>query len=243
VLQQLAKDRPEEATKYFEKFKDEIDGQLRAELGDSAKKASAIALGESAAAETWAKHGPAKDADPVELDKLEAKMRDQFKDNEFARTAGINALKERVAAHNSSQKEREAANVNAVMDGVRNGAGINQVRRLPEFQALPGSERLKIEEHIEAKQHLRLARSDAERAKLEREQLVTYSAAYPPVLGSRGALAHVARAGGGARAGHGPPLRGQPAHEVGDGQQARRRANRGTDRQRRVQDHRSRPGV
>jgi hypothetical protein len=178
VIQTLAKDAPGQAEAYFKRYKDEIDGTQQAEIGDFASKASASRLGEDAAAETWAKYGPAKDADPVELDKLEAKMREKFKDNEHARTAGINALKERVAAHNSSQKEREAANVNAVMDGVRNGAGINQVRRLPEFRALPGSERLKIEEHIEARQHLRLARSTEDQTRLEREQLVTYSAAF-----------------------------------------------------------------
>lgn len=178
VIETLAQKAPSQAKAYFERFKDEIDGTQQAEIGKFANQASASRLGEDAAALAWAKLGPKQDADPVELDKLESKVRDQFKDNEFAQKAALAALKDRAAAHNSSQKEREAGNTNSVMDSVRQGAGINQVRRMAEFQALPGETKNKIEEHIEAKQHLRLARSVEDGNRLEREMQIKFSAAY-----------------------------------------------------------------
>ena len=144
TIQQLAQSDPKQAQIYFDKFKDEIDGDTHAELGEYAKKATATSQGETAAGDTWAKLGPKKDDDPVELDKMEAEMRKQFGDNEFARKAGIAALGQRAQAHNSSQRERQAANANVVIEAYRKGAGISQLQRMPEFDALPGVKKAEI---------------------------------------------------------------------------------------------------
>jgi hypothetical protein len=178
MVQGLAKDNPAQAAIYFEKFKDEIDGAKHAELGKFAQQASATHLGEVAADSIWQTKGPKADLDPVELDKMETAAREQFKNDDFARKAAIAALRERATAHNSSQAERKAANTNSVMDAVRQGAGINQIRRMVAFDALPGDEKARIEEHIETRRNILEARDSAGRSRLEREQLVKFSAAY-----------------------------------------------------------------
>jgi len=178
VIQQLAQTNPMYAASYFQRHKDEIDGTKHAELGKYSKEATATANGEAAAADIWAQKGPKQDTDPVELDKMEQAARDRFKDDEYSRKAAIAALKERAASHNSSQKEREAGNVNSVMDAVRQGAGVTTVRRMPEFNALSGETKNKIEEHIATRTNIMEARDLAEQTRLEREQLIKFSAAY-----------------------------------------------------------------
>jgi hypothetical protein len=178
VIQDLAVNNPAAARAYFEKYKEDIAGDQRAEIGKYAKQATASNAGEGSAREIWATMGPKQDADPIELDKMEAKVREKFKDDDHARDAGLKAISQMAAAHNASQREREAGNTNAVMDAVRQGAGINQVRRMAEFDALPGKSKNAIEEHISSRIALLESRDSAEQARLEREQMRTFSAAY-----------------------------------------------------------------
>jgi hypothetical protein len=178
VIQQLAQTNPNNAATYFEKYKSEIDGTRQAEIGKFAKQATATSLGEAGAGAVWEKLGPKSDAAPVELDKMEAEVRKEFKDNEFAVKAGLASLKERAAAHNSSQAERQADNVNKVWKMANGGAGLGSVLRSAEYAQLPGEKQKEIRQAIEDRTHMLVTRNFADRERMEREKQLDYSAAY-----------------------------------------------------------------
>jgi hypothetical protein len=179
TIQDLAQNNPAAAKIYFEKYKDDIAGDQRAEIGGFAKKATATSMGESAAGGTWAELGPKTDDAPVELDKMEAKIRETFKNDDFAREAGIKALKERTAAHNSSQTERQAGNTNTVMEALRQpGATWGAVERSAAFNALPGAKKKEIQDHWDDRQHTLMVRSIEDQRRLDHEKEIKFSAAY-----------------------------------------------------------------
>lgn len=108
MLQGLAQSNPAQAEKYFETFKDEIDGTKHAELAKFSQQATANALGERAADEIWTAKGPKTDNAATNLDELEAQTRDALKGNDFARKAAIAALRERAAVFDKSVRDRQS---------------------------------------------------------------------------------------------------------------------------------------
>lgn len=177
VIQGLVRADPIAAKAYFEANKGEIDGTRHAELSAFAEKVTATALGDQAATLAWNDIGPKSDTQPVELDKLEARIRSELKGNEPAIKEAIRSLRERVSAHKDSRRERGEAQESAVNTMILNGASFGQVRRSPEFMALPPEQARKIAEHMERQESARAGRAaaysqraDAEESRAERRR-------------------------------------------------------------------------
>lgn len=175
VMQQLASADPTSVQPYFEKYKTEIHGSLHAELGEFAKKSTANALGEGAADQVWQSVGPQTDREPVNLDRMEQAVRDQFKGNELAMKAGIAALRDRTSAFDKGRKERDEATEADVWKTINSGAALSQIRALPSFLQLDDKKQGAIIEHVENAAHTRTQREEADRTQRGFSAYLQYS--------------------------------------------------------------------
>lgn len=136
VIQTLVSKNPDMAKVYFEAHKNEIAGAQRAEIGEFANKATAEAIGVRTAGEIWAQLGPKGDKDAANLDTLEEAARKQLGSDTFTLKATISNLRERYTAFNSGRAQRADALEGALTGAALKGAGVTQVRSLPEFAML-----------------------------------------------------------------------------------------------------------
>lgn len=161
IIKQMVTADPTAAKAYFEANKKQINGTSYDSITKLVDTASAANDGEKAASAAWDALGPKDYNAPVLLDKMEKAIREQYP-NDAARTkAGIAALRERVAAHNSTQAEVKADSINKVMDLYGQTRSLAAVQKTPEWQALGGADRMKIEEHITNVQAAQLNRGNA----------------------------------------------------------------------------------
>lgn len=172
TMQQLD---PKAAEVYFEKFKKQIDGTRYDEIAGPLRKLAAEQDGEQLAGAVWNELGPKSDAQPVELDKMLSVVNEKFKDDPTRRKAAAAAVKEQAAAFNASQRERAYGNTNTVMQALASGTSFSQVQRMPEFQALPGQQKMQIIEHQDARANAAESRaaSRASRAASEEQRALT----------------------------------------------------------------------
>lgn len=170
IIGKMMRADPKAAETYFTKHKGEIAAAKQAEIDGQLQQVSAALDASNAAGEVWGAQGPKADGQPVELDKMEAAVRERFKSDPVRQKAAIAELRERAAAHNSAEAERAAGNVNSVMGALSRGASLAQVKTLPEFLALPGQQRNQIIEHVSDRNHMLMVRGIEDRARLEREQ-------------------------------------------------------------------------
>lgn len=169
IIKQLVTKDPTAAAKYFKDHKGEIAGTSYDEITKLVDAVSAANDGEKAAAAVWDAQGPRGYNDPVLLDRMEADIRKRYPEDAARAKAGIAALRERVAAHNSTQAEVKAGAINSVMDVYAKTRSLTAVQKTPEWQALGGADRIKIEEHITSQQTAALNRANAA---LNRENLM-----------------------------------------------------------------------
>jgi hypothetical protein len=162
VIQTLVKSNPAAAEAYFKAHKPEIRGSLRAELGDFAEKATAEALGVAAAGEIWADLGPQGDREASNLDKMEQKARDKFKNDPHVLKATIANLRERHQAFNTGRQERSYAMEATVNEAILKGATIAQVRQMPEFLRMAPEKARAIETFMENRAYTKAAREQSE---------------------------------------------------------------------------------
>lgn len=161
IIKQTVTKDPTAAKAYFEANKKQINGKSYDEITKLVDTASAANDGEKLADKVWTDQGPKSYNDPVVLDKMEEAVRKQFPEDAARRKSAISALRERVAAHNASQAEVKAGAINSVMDIYSKTKSLAAVQKTPEWQALGGSDRVKIEEHITNAQNAQLNRSNA----------------------------------------------------------------------------------
>lgn len=161
VIKQMVTADPTAAKNYFEANKKQIDGTSYDQITQLVNTASAANDGEQAANAAWEALGPKNYNDPVILDKMEAEVRKLFPNDATRVKAGISALRERVAAHNSTQAEVKAGAINTIMDMYGKTRSLSAIQKTPEWQALGGADRLKIEEHITNVQTAALNRGNA----------------------------------------------------------------------------------
>jgi len=169
MVQKLVRTDPAAAQTYYDKYKAEIAAPQQNALEAHLQQTSAVMDGSAAADSIWKDMGPKADGQPVELDKMEAAAREQFKNDPVRQKAAIADIHQRAASFNAAERERTAGKVNAVMDAYSKGASLTQLQRMPEFQSLPGKERAQIQDHINDRNHMLWARSIEDRARLERE--------------------------------------------------------------------------
>ncbi len=100
------------------------------------------------AASIWDKLGPKGDIEPVNADAMMKDAEAKYADDPKLLKAVKQQLHERAQTHNAAQRERKEANGSAVWSAIEAGATLAQVRKMPEYLALPGHERNQIREHI-----------------------------------------------------------------------------------------------
>ena len=200
VLQDLVSKDKSAAAKYFAQYEKEIDPQVRAELGDAARKATAEARGQAFAEEVFTKMGP-----KAGVDAMVAAARKQFGDDTYGLKAAEANIKDRVTLFEHGQKTRLndiAAKINMA---ALQGAPLSQLRNMPEYNQLAtdpdGANILRrIDEHQANLEYQKLARANAAeslaftrenraQAQLTRQGLDTYIA-----MGNPDALVRATRA-------------------------------------------------
>lgn len=169
VLQQMVRRDPTAAKAYFEANKGQIAGTSYDTITKAVDTASAATDGVKAAGEVWQALGPKSYNEPVVLDKMESAIRAKYPDDAVRQKAAISDLRERVAAHNSTQAEVKAGSINSVMDVYARTKSLTEVMKAPEWQTLGGSDRAKIEDYIVAHQTAAINRGNAA---LNRENLL-----------------------------------------------------------------------
>lgn len=158
------------AQAYFDKYKDQLTGLARADVGEKLKTAGNALAAMKSADEVWSQFGPKADGQPVQLDKMEAAVREKFAADPLKAKATIAELRERAAAFNSSEAERSAANINTVMQAYGQGKGLAALQRMPEFMALPGAKQTEIIQHVSDRAHMLMVRSEEDRNRIEARQ-------------------------------------------------------------------------
>lgn len=161
VIQQLAATNKDQAAAYFELHKDEINGSQRAEIGEFAMKATAVAMGSKAAQAEWLANGPKSDTDAADIDVMAANIRDQFKDNTFTRDAALTELKQMKTERDAGIQSRDAKRTATVNEMLMQGKSLAAVQQTPAWLALDGTERRKIVLHEESIANQRESRAAA----------------------------------------------------------------------------------
>lgn len=169
MVQKLMRQDPAAAQVYFDKYRGAIGAEQAAALEGQLAHTSAALDGSAAAGKIWAALGPKADGQPVEIDKMEEAARKQYAGDPVRQKMAIAEVQARAAAFNAAERERTAGRVNTVMDAYANGVPLSRLRSMPDFMALPGAERAKIQEHITDRNYVLMARSAEDRARRERE--------------------------------------------------------------------------
>ena len=178
VIQGLVRDNPAAAREYFEANKAEIDGSQHAEVGEFARKATATRQAEEAADAVWQTGGPKGDREPVQLDKLEAQLRAQFKSDPDTAKLAISGLRERAAAFKDARRERDDQLEAGVNQAILDGASPQQIRRMPQFLSLSPESARKISDFLDnralrAEQHAAARESRAASAETRQQTALT----------------------------------------------------------------------
>jgi hypothetical protein len=136
---------------YFEKAREagELSGDALTRVESKMKTGVSEIEGERAATKIWAELGPKGDSDPVNIDVMETKARELFRDNVDGLNATIAALRSRKQGVDSGRADRKEALTSQLWGAIANGASEAQVRALPTFLDAPGETRQRIRAHYQ----------------------------------------------------------------------------------------------
>lgn len=183
VISTLMQKDPKAAEQYFEANKGQIDGTRHDDIGSKINAVSAAADGDALADKLW--QAGVKPGAPVELDKLEAAAREEFKNDPTRQKHAIQGLRERMQAFEKARAEREAAGVNSVYKMLDGGVPMSRVQRTPEWQLLDGKSQDQIlyqQEQRAAARESRAAAAEnralAAEARRDKQLLLTNAEAY-----------------------------------------------------------------
>ena len=183
VISTLMQKDPKAAEQYFEANKGQIDGTRHDDIGSKINAVSAAADGDALADKLW--QAGVKPGAPVELDKLEAAAREEFKNDPTRQKHAIQGLRERMQAFEKARAEREAAGVNSVYKMLDGGVPMSRVQRTPEWQMLDGKSQDQIlyqQEQRAAARESRAAAAEnralAAEARRDKQLLLTNAEAY-----------------------------------------------------------------
>ncbi len=144
----LSADRTRAAEIYFEEKKGEIAGTQQDAVAKAIEAGSTAKKGRTAADQIWNELGPKGDADPIELDKMEAKASALFADDEKAFDQTRRYLRERKAAADASRKDRDEATAGKLWGAVAQGRTLAQVQSTAEYRTAPGHLQAQISNYI-----------------------------------------------------------------------------------------------
>lgn len=149
VIQQLVSSNPDQAKAYYDAHKDEIAGSQQAEIGQFATRATAASTGATVAQQVWSAAGPQNDTDASNIDQMKATIREQLKDNTYARDAALQEISQMDADRDKGIRARDSnrtAQVNSLLMG---GQSLAAVQQTPAWLSLDGTEQRKILDHEE----------------------------------------------------------------------------------------------
>lgn len=164
----------------------QLKGDVVANLRTKLDTASTNQEGFRASEDIWKTLGPqpGDDKAPINLDVMEARARELFKDDEKKLAATVRWLRERKAGVDAGRQDRKEAVAGALWSAVAKKATLSDVQRMPEYLAAPGPLQEQISNYIvdqseqaanraysrEVRAEARLSRADAARARAERDK-------------------------------------------------------------------------
>jgi hypothetical protein len=169
----IARGEDQSASEYFKKFGDEItDDKLKTDAEHKLQTAMTEGQGMRTADDVWKQLGPKSDIDPVNVDKMLDQVRTLHADDPKLAKAASDQIKERASAFNAGQKERAFANQSEVWKAVEQGGKLNDIRRMPEYLALPGPLQNQVKDHVIDRGYTmqQRARADADRIRRGRSR-------------------------------------------------------------------------
>lgn len=118
-------------------------------MGEFARKATATKRAEDAADAVWQTGGPKGDREPVQLDKLEAQLREQFKSDPDTAKLAIAGVRERAQAFKDARRERDDQLEAGVNQAILDGKSPGDIRRMPQFLQLSPESARKISDFMD----------------------------------------------------------------------------------------------
>lgn len=148
VNQMLVTGKDKAAANYYAQIRDRLTPEAIVILGSKVDAASVDGEAIRGADVIWDALGPKSPNDAIRLDVMEAWVRDKYADNPKEMKAAIADLRSRAVAHNDGQQELNASNQSKVLEAYHEGAGLKDLQRMPEYQALDGENRVKMRDYI-----------------------------------------------------------------------------------------------
>lgn len=145
----LANGEDRRAQIYFEETKGAItDAEALTAITAKLDVASTEAAGTRGADAIWKTQGPKGDEAPVNLDVMSDQARTQFENDPKTLKVVLQSLRERATEHNAAQQERRASNESEVWKAYNGGAKLDDLRKMPQYLALPGATQATIRQHV-----------------------------------------------------------------------------------------------
>lgn len=148
MTQMLMTGKDKAAAAYYNQVKDQLTPEAMVILGSKIDVASVEGESIRGTDAVWGALGPKDPNAPIQLEKMEAVLRDRFKDDPRMMKSAIQDLRSRVVAHKDEQSEMVASNKAKVFGKFTEGATMEEIRRMPEYLALDGKERAVVTDYI-----------------------------------------------------------------------------------------------
>jgi hypothetical protein len=167
MVSRLIQQDPARAQAYFDANSKEIEAGVSERLRERLTVSTAANDGDLKAEAIWKAGGPKRDGDPVELDKMEAALRDAFPNDHARRTAAIQGLRERAAAFNAAEKERTVKSTNDAYNVFLQTKSVAAMKKSPAFGALPPVEQGRLADAVADRQHMLWVRGIEDKNRIE----------------------------------------------------------------------------
>jgi hypothetical protein len=148
INQMLVTGKDAAASAYYHQVKSELTPEAIVAYGAKVEASSIDGESIRGANTVWNALGPKTPNDPVRLDVMEAWVRDKYSDDPRKMKAAIQDLRSRAVAHNDGQQELNASNQAKVLDAYHEGATLEDLQRMPEYQGLDGEKRVQMRDYI-----------------------------------------------------------------------------------------------
>lgn len=148
VEKHLAAGNDRLAQAVYTEHKADILGSQQVDLERKLDVASTDGLALRTSIDLWATLGPKTDTDPINLDAMEDAARERFVDDPKALKATQQFLRERKTAVDASRTDRDQATAGAVWTKVNDGASLPEIKRMPEYLALPGRVQVQVVDYV-----------------------------------------------------------------------------------------------
>lgn len=155
------------AQTYFDANKGEIMAPQQEALREKLTTVTAAADGDKKAGEVWQQFGPTKDGEAVQLDKMEAAIREAYANDPMRQKAAIAGVRERAQAFNAAEGERRAQNTNSAWAVYQQTRSLSAMQKSPAFLALPAGEQVKLTNEVTDRQHMLYVRGVEDQARAE----------------------------------------------------------------------------